>query len=114
MWITTIKITEKKVEEVVHTGRKRWKIENEGFNEQKHWTFNIEHLYSTDWNAMKIHYLLTQIAHMIRQLLEHGSGVLKETGWFTKTDISNQIKRDLGTIVMACENLDIRIQLRFD
>jgi len=114
MWITSIKITTNKVEGVVNTGRKRWKIENEGFNEQKHWTFNIEHLYSTDWNAMKIHYLLTQIAHMIRQLLEHGSSVLKETHWFTRTEISNIIAEQLTTIVLACDNMIIWKQLRFE
>jgi len=114
MWITSIKITANKVEGIVNTGRKRWKIENEGFNEQKHWTFNIEHLYCTDFNAMKIHYLLTQIAHMIRQMLEHGSAVLRETGVFTRTDISNMIAEQLTTIVLACDNINIWKQLRFE
>lgn len=113
MWITSINITENKVAEIANTGRKRWKIENEGFNEQKRGTFNIEHLYCTDWNAMKIHYLLTQIAHMIRQLLEHGSIILKEAK-FTKREISNIIVKELTTIAMACDSLNVQKQLRFD
>lgn len=113
IWITTINVTESKLEEMVNTGRKRWKIENEGFNEQKHGIFNIEHLYCTDWNAMKIHYLLTQIAHMIRQLLEHGIRVLREAK-FTKWEISDMISKELTRFVMACDNLKAQKQLRFD
>ena len=37
-------------------GRRRWKIENEGFNEQKNGTFCISHLCSRNENALKIHY----------------------------------------------------------
>lgn len=41
----------------------RWiKVENEGFNNQKNGIYDIEHLNSRDSNAMKKHYLLTQIA----------------------------------------------------
>jgi len=112
-WITSIELTPKKTIIVANSGRARWKIENEGFNEQKNRTFNIEHLYSTDPNAMKIHYLLTQIAHIIRQLLEYGSMVLKGFN-FTKKEISERIKKELTTIVWACDDIDIYRQLRFD
>lgn len=46
-------------------GRKRkgrWKIENEGFNNQKNGIYDIEHLNSRKSNAMKNYYLLTQVA----------------------------------------------------
>ena len=46
MWITSFNITENNKEELVYYGRQRWKIENEGFNEQKNGTFDIEHIYS--------------------------------------------------------------------
>lgn len=59
-------------------GRKRWKIENEGFNIQKNGTFDIGHLYSKNVTAIKVHYLMIQIAHMIRQMLEKGQNQLKE------------------------------------
>lgn len=113
MWIVSFKVTKNNVEELVFAGRRRWKIENEGFNEQKNGVFNIEHLYSTDSNAMKTHYLLVQIAHIIRQLLEHGSIVLKQAG-LTKKEISNRIIDQLTKIVLACDDIFIWKQLRFE
>lgn len=49
-------------------GRGHWKIENEGFNNQKNGLYRIEHLNSKNNNAMKNHYLLTQISDMLMQL----------------------------------------------
>lgn len=54
-------------------GRLRWKIENEGFNNQKNGGFNLEHAYSHGDCQMKGFYLLMQIAHLLLQLLERGS-----------------------------------------
>ena len=59
-------------------GRRRWKIENEGFNEQKNGTYCISHLCSRNENGLKIHYYFIQIAHILRQLLENGSKLVKE------------------------------------
>ncbi len=67
-WITSIELTENNLEEMISAGRGRWKIENEGFNNQKNGIYDIEHLNSRNPNAMKNHYLLTQIADMIMQL----------------------------------------------
>ncbi len=39
---------------------------------QKNGTFDIEHIYSMNYNAMKAHYFFIQFAHTIRQLLEKG------------------------------------------
>lgn len=78
MWITSFKITEKNKEELVYYGRQRWKIENEGFNMQKNGTFDIEHAYSKNYNAMKAHYFFIQFAHTIRQLLEKGIKYVRE------------------------------------
>ena len=72
------KITKNKQEEVVKTGRERWKIENKGFNEQKNHGYFIEHVFSENYKAMKNHYLLAQIAHMIRQLMEKGIEVYRK------------------------------------
>ena len=38
----------------------------------------MQHLFSHDFNAMKNHYYLIQIAHMISQLFENGFQLLKE------------------------------------
>ena len=54
-------------------GRCRWKIENEGFNNQKNGGYALEHAYSTHPQAIKHWYLLLQIAHFLMQLLEKGT-----------------------------------------
>lgn len=69
-WLTSIEITKKNAEKVAGAGRKRWKIENEGFNRQKNWQGDITHACSWDATAMKNHYLMTQISDMVKQLYE--------------------------------------------
>ena len=64
-WITDIKLVKRNLEEMILAGRGRWKIENEGFNNQKNGIYRIEHLNSRNSNAMKNHYLLTQIADIL-------------------------------------------------
>lgn len=69
-WVTNIPTRDsRQAEELVKTGRLRWKIENEGFNTQKNLGYNLEHRYSrTDYNALKNYYQCLQIAHLIEQL----------------------------------------------
>ena len=43
-WITSLELNNKNIEEMVFAGRGRWKIENEGFNNQKNGLYRIEHL----------------------------------------------------------------------
>ena len=51
-------------------GRLRWKIENEGFNEQKNLGFAMSHKYSrVSYLAMKNYYQCLQIAHLFTQLI---------------------------------------------
>ena len=69
-WLTNIRVTKKNAEKIASAGRKRWKIENEGFNRQKNWQGDITHACSHNANAMKNHYLMTQIADMVKQLYE--------------------------------------------
>ena len=77
-WITDIELTDRKIEIMVECARGRWKIENEGFNNQKNGLYRIEHLNSHNPNAMKNHYLLTQIADILMQLYLAGHKILKE------------------------------------
>lgn len=67
-WVTDIEITIKNLPVIVGTGRGRWKIENEGFNTEKNGIYDLEHLCSLNYNAMKNHYLIIQIAHLLMQL----------------------------------------------
>ena len=69
-WLTNIEITKRNAEKIAETGRKRWKIENEGFNRQKNWQGDITHACSWNAKAMKNHYLMTQTADMVKQLYE--------------------------------------------
>lgn len=77
VFLTNIPITIKNAEKIASAGRSRWKIENQGFNNQKTKTYIIEHANSLNYNAMKIHYLLTQIADIIRQLFDNGVEEIK-------------------------------------
>lgn len=67
-WLSDIDLTKRNLEEMITAARGRWKIENEGFNNQKTGIYRIEHRNSRNSNAMKNHYLLTQIADMIMQI----------------------------------------------
>lgn len=78
MWIVSFEITDKNSKEIIYFGRQRWRIENEGFNIQKNGTFDIEHVYSQNYNAIKAHYFFIQFAHTIRQLLEKGIKYITE------------------------------------
>lgn len=70
-WITSIKINKSNAQKIVNAGKNRWKIENQGFNRQKHWQGNIEHACSWNERAQKNHYLMEQIADFIKQLYEY-------------------------------------------
>lgn len=108
-WITDLQIKGKIAWEFAVAGRKRWKIENEGFNIQKNHRYNIEHANSLNYNAMKNHYLLTQISDLLMQLYENGIKGLRQakrtiknissdllqsfSGLLTREDISHTKKR---------------------
>lgn len=114
-YISDLKVDNYNIEKIVNLGRFRWKIENEGFNEQKNGTFNISHLCSRFDNALKIHYLLIQIAHTIRQLFELGSLIYKEVKKFvTKKEISQNIINTLISSTITNLELNLNFQLRFD
>ena len=115
-YVTNLNINNDNIKDIVTMGRRRWKIENEGFNEQKNGSFNISHLCSHFDNALKIHYLFIQIAHTIRQLLELGSLVYKEVKKFvTKKEISQKLINTLiSSTITNLESYDLNFQLRFD
>ena len=60
-WISNITITKSNAKKNVKAGRNRWKIENQGFNRQKHCQGNIEHTCSWNEQAQKNHYLMEQV-----------------------------------------------------
>ena len=70
LFITSLPIRKQNVAALVEQGRRRWKIENEGFNTQKQHGYNLEHMFSKNYQAIKNHYYLIQIGHMISQIME--------------------------------------------
>lgn len=112
VYMTDLPISDKNIEETISVGRRRWKIENEGFNIQKNRTFDIGHLYSKNQTAIKAHYIMIQIAHILRQLLEKGIKEIKELALKLK-EISQKLKHEL---ISTINNLTVhnKIQLRFD
>lgn len=77
-WVTSLEVTKRNLEEMIAAGRGRWKIENEGFNNQKNGIYRIEHLNSHNNTAMKNHYLLTQISDILMQLYVAWNPYIKE------------------------------------
>ena len=94
-WLTDLRVTGKNAGEFARTGRGRWQIENEGFNIQKNVRYDIQHANSEDYNAMKCHYLLTQIADILLQLYEKGSPGLREAKKSIK-NISSGLLKSFG------------------
>lgn len=111
-FITNLSVDDNNIKKIIEMGRHRWKIENQGFNNQKNIYFDITHMCSHDYNAMKVHYLFIQFAHTIRQLLDLGSidtkafeGKIKEISFQLLTElISHNINLTLNS----------NFQLRFD
>lgn len=92
LWVTNLKITERNLEELILAGRRRWKIENEGFNNRKNGIYKIEHLNSRNTNAMKNHYLLTQIADILMQLYLACNKLVKTIGQSIKNTSSRLLE----------------------
>lgn len=69
-FLTNLPVSKKNVKSLAASGRQRWFIENKGFNTQKKHGYYIEHMFSHNYTAMKNHYFLIQIGHMISQIIE--------------------------------------------
>jgi hypothetical protein len=85
-YIGNLRLSAERVEALETLAQQRWKIENQGFDVQKRHGYALEHVWSKDPNAMKVVYLLIQIAHLLNQLILKTSvlGEVREPG-STKT-----------------------------
>ncbi len=111
MFVTSLRITKNNCEEIVIVGRRRWKIENQGFKAQKSRVLNIEHCYTFDNNGMKANYYFIQIAHLLLTILYYGSSIIKKLKE-TRVEICNLIYQEL--IKIQDMNLEQGFQIRFD
>lgn len=111
-WVTSLRINGWNASTFAETGRKRWLIENEGFNIQKNIRYFITHANSLDYNAMKNHYLLTQLADILLQLYERGVKGLKIIKRTLKK-ISEGLLECLKKQLITAEDLEFeRFQIR--
>jgi len=86
-WVTNIELNRGTAHRVGNQGgRLRWKIENEGFNEQKNGGFELEHAFSTNTTSAKCFYILLQLACTLLQLM------------FKTNLMSEQCRRTLGGV----------------
>ena len=109
-YATSLKITQKNKEEILSLGRRRWKIENKGFKEQKSDVLNITHIYTKNCNGTKNIYLIIQFAHTLLNLLNYGNILIIGLNT-TKNEVSDLIQKALTSIIQNL-NLNQKIQLR--
>lgn len=112
-FITNLPINEKNVAKTAEAGRRRWKIENEGFNRQKRHGYHLEHLFSHNYQAIKNHYYLIQIGHMIAQIMENWESLWKKV----RQSIEQRHRRVMESLKQLCienyeEELEATIQIR--
>lgn len=115
-FITDVKITKRNADEIVGGGRSRWKIENQGFNNQKTKRYNIEHVNSENYNAMKNHYLITQLADILRQLYEKGIDKIRDLNKSIKEISSSLLESFRTRLLTKVEDIlhkGNRMQIRF-
>ena len=116
VFITDLNVTRRNCEQVVADGRCRWKIENEGFNEQKNGGMGLEHIFCRDYNAIKNHYFLIQIGHMISQLLEYGLRSLTALSKIASNRLIADVKESFRSAALNTEDEEAvkrRYQYRF-
>ncbi|MCK5677881.1 MAG: hypothetical protein KAH72_05345 [Flavobacteriaceae bacterium] len=116
--VTNFELSKSNLKEISNAGRLRWKIENEGFNEQKNSGYNLKHKYSRkSFIATQNYYQCLQIAHIINQL-SHKSKVIKELIKGHDTIISFE-EAALSLLIVANfeanlhEFLNLKCQMRY-
>lgn len=109
-YITSLEIQNDNKENIILLGRRRWKIENKGFKEQKSDILNIRHIYTKNCNGTKNIYLLIQFAHTILNLLNYGNILIIGLNT-TKNEVSDLIRNALTSTIQNL-NLNRLIQLR--
>ncbi|MCU0916993.1 MAG: hypothetical protein MUC88_20885 [Planctomycetes bacterium] len=124
-WITDCRLTPQNVERLTQQGgRQRWTIENAGFNTQKNGGYELEHVYGHDENLLQSFCLLLQIAHLIWQLVEHGSLLRRVArqagqsllGWYGSIrNLARRLLECLRFYRLPAEAFEaVRLQIRLD
>ena len=106
--------------ELSASGRLRWKIENEGFDVQKHHGYGLGHQFSrSSMRAMKNYYQLMQIAHLMNQLFELSSLLAEVRG--SKESLAHiwlclvgELRHEVLDFALLAVLLVRRIRIRYD
>lgn len=125
VWATSFRLNEWNVAHLANRGaRMRWKIENEGFNEQKNAGYNLEHAYSKNVDNAQNYYTLLQIGQLLEQLIQKGSLLVRAIGGTAKKvvggvrKLAEYLKESLRVRVISKEAFDVQaartIQIRLD
>ncbi len=120
-WVCNFNVTSHNVLALTNQGgRLRWKIENEGFNVQKTGGYALEHACTQNPTAAKVFYFLLQIAHLLSQLMLHGSpfrhafpqgvGSARNLAW-RLLEAWRNVRRPLADLLTLATS---RFQIRFD
>ena len=113
-WISNLIITKKSLILFESIARLRWKIENEGFNEQKNNGYNLEHKYNrANLNAIKNYYQCLQIASIIDQLVFLDNKVKKIMNKISKTKAIEWCRAILIMIRFKSEEIEKQISENF-
>lgn len=109
--ITNLATNKSTVKNLSKAGRLRWKIENQGFNEEKNNGYNMEHLFSRkSFNAQQNYYQSMLIAHLLNQLLEQSCLIQDLLKRFKKLTIKYLWQQLLATIkdqVLCRQTLEV-------
>ncbi len=108
------KLNKQTIAEIANNGgRCRWKIENQGNNMLKNGGYNLEHPYSKDENAGKCWYILILIAHIINQLIEKGSLIVR-SAFGSIRDIATRMFEHFCYLQFTKPSVLPKIQIRLD
>jgi len=119
VWLSSMKMDCYSVIELSECGRLRWKIENQGFDVQKHHGYGLGHQFSRkSMRAMKNYYQLMQIAHLFNQLFELSSLLAEVRG--SKESLAHiwlclvgEIRHEVLDVAVLTSLLARRIRIRY-
>jgi hypothetical protein len=120
VYLNSLEMDYYSVLELTECGRLRWKIENEGFDVQKHHGYGLGHQFSRcSMLAMQNYDQLMQIAHLFNQLFELSSLLTEVRG--SKESLAHvwrclvgEVRHEVLDFVLLASLLARRIRIRYD
>ena len=120
VYLSSLEMDCSSVLELTESGRLRWKIENDGFDIQKHHGYGLGPQFSRgSMLAMKNYYQLMQIAHMMTQLFELSSLLAEIRG--SKESLAHiwrclvgELRHEVLDVAILTALLARRIRIRYD